>query len=472
MRELNEVLQGMSAVEFSTRAMFDFKFFVERVFGDEVPEYVNEVVRDILDVLSDDTKDGIAIQIPRGHSKTWSFTMNFAVWMLWRNDNFRMCLASSALTQAEDFMDEIQGRLKDNDFFKGSIPNMTKHAWNKSKTTFNNGSRYIVRPFSDTIRGTHVNAFFLDDILREGQMTIEELAKVFWGILYPTVQTKGGKIIFVGTPMSIGDLFSELETKSSFVVKKYQAVSTDESGNWIRPLWPSKFSLEKLRKIKDTMSPMFFEREYMCNPLAGSAGIFGAELIKRQSDSYEIPERRLNCNYYLGIDIALSSQARADFTVFVVIEKDEKGKLWMRRLERYKGVDTHFIIDRAKELDRIFQFVKLMPENRGLSQGIVMDMQNTKLHPQIALRTEGFITTKNNKEALISNLSQQLSSGNLHLIPNDILLKEMMAFSKVIDKSGKETFEGIGEHDDTVMALGIAVNAAFSVLGEYFIDFV
>jgi len=465
-------LDELRKVDIATKAMFDFKFFVENVFNAEIPDFINEIVKEILNVLNDESKDGIAIILPRGHSKTWSITMFFAIWMMWRQDNFRMCLTSSVLDQAESFMNEIQNKIRSSHFFDDILPQNTKKAWSSTRTYFTNESKYIIKTFNDSIRGTHVNLFFCDDILREGKLSSDEISKIFWGVLYPTIQTRGGKIILVGTPLYIGDLFSEIATKPSFKVKKYQAVITDENGNWIKPLWEKKFSLEKLAKIKETMSPILFEREYMCNPIAGSAGIFGPDILKRQSDSFEISIPKKGCNYYLGIDIALSSQARADYTVFTVIEKDENNHFWVRRLERYKGVSPGFIIERTEELDKIFNFIKIAPEDRGLSQGIVIDMKNINLHPQIAPKVEGFVTTKNNKELIISNLSQHLNIGDLHILPNDVLFNELSSFCKVIDKNGKETFEGVGEHDDTVMSLGIALNAALSLFGEYFIDFV
>jgi len=49
----------------------------------------------------------------------------------------------------------------------------------------------------------------------------------------------------------------------------------------------------------------------------------------------------------------------------------------------------------------------------------------------------------------------------LLFIPNHpILIKELMAFGIKKDNYGKETWEGLGAHDDTVMSLAFAYDAA------------
>ena len=46
-------------------------------------------------------------------------------------------------------------------------------------------------------------------------------------------------------------------------------------------------------------------------------------------------------------------------------------------------------------------------------------------------------------------------------------------FDKVVDeRSGKESYEGVGTHDDTVISLGLAMFGASQILGDYSIEFV
>ena len=78
----------------------------------------------------------------------------------------------------------------------------------------------------------------------------------------------------------------------------------------------------------------------------------------------------------------------------------------------------------------------------------------------------GFLTNKNNKEELISHLLSGFQCNNLFILNNPIIIKELSAFGLKKDvRTGKETYEALGGHDDTVISLGLAYEAATVLSG-------
>jgi len=244
------------------RMTLDFPYFAEEVLGYKFATFHKEQ----MNAVSDGRNRYVFIISPRGHLKTTLFSIAYPIWRLYtsRKKNLRICLTSSALDQSWDAMEFVQNKIEENDYLRELMPVHREKAWNKSETTLTNGNKYFVKPFNDTIRGTHVDYYINDDILREEGTTQEQIKTKFWSLITPCIQTRKGQLVVVGTPMTIDDLLHELKEKPDWKGLHYKAVVLDDSGNWMEPLWKERFSLTELREIKRNMGNLLFEREYMC----------------------------------------------------------------------------------------------------------------------------------------------------------------------------------------------------------------
>jgi hypothetical protein len=281
----------------------------------------------------------------------------------------------------------------------------------------------------------------------------------------------------VGTPLTFDDLLAEItgmneETNQplhpEFTWKKYSAVITDAEGNWIKPLWEANFSLDELKNIRSAMGPLAFDREYLCNPFAGSSGVFTREILSSQLHGDKRLSPREGCNYYLGVDVAISKAIKADFSAFSIIEKREDGLYYQIWTERIKGRTTQEQIERIRELHRLMHFSTIVIEKRGLSEGMVKDiLDDGELKSFIV----PFTTTHNTKEGLITRLQGCLASKQLFVLDDDVQLKELQAFGikEKKDSMGvnKICFESLCGHDDTVIALALSYEGASKMMGQF-----
>jgi len=433
--------------QLSARSNMDFIFFCEHILGFKMSDFHKEPIQYIYN------NRFILIIWPRGHLKTTIWSIAYCIWRLWKEKNIEIGIVSSALEQSQKIIEEIQTRIEDNEFLEGLIPKNKQETWNKSQLNTENKNKCYQKPFNSTSRGTHVDYLICDDILREENLSQEQIKDYFWSIFYPTVQTRRGQIIMVGTPMTTMDLFSELATTSDWKVVKKACVKVNDSGQWIEPTW-ERFTLEELQNIKDKMGSLRFEREYMCNPLGGGATIFKNIKIGTHSElDKPLPEEE----YYIGCDIAMQTGVKRDFLVFSIIGKNTKtGMIKQRKLERYKGWGEEQIIQRIVELNSKFRPEKIMVENIGLSVGLVRTLKGMS-----GLPIEGFLTNKIGKEELISAINVGFETGVVEVLNNTIQYNELIAFKAKEDpRTRKMTYEGVGEHDDTVIALGLALYGA------------
>ena len=470
MRTKEEIYNGCTNEEFQVKAIFDFSYFIERTFGRRLASFHREQ----LEVTN--RGRNICVISPRGHLKTTIFSVYFSLWKLYTEPKTHIMLVSSTIKQAQDIMSTIQGLIDENELLKDMVPSNRFESWNKSEINTSMGGKLQVLPFNDTIRGHHVNYAIWDDIIRESKLSQEDCKKLFWSVGYPCTQTKKGKNVVVGTPLTADDLLAEITGDDDegkplhpeFVSVKYSAVITDEEGNWIRPLWEENFTLEELRNIRSAMGPLSFDREYLCNPFAGSAGVFTREILTSQLHSGKSMEPDPHCLYFLGVDVAISKAIKADYSAFSVLEKRPDGMFYQVWLDRRKGKSTQEQIGIVRDLHRKFHFTNIIIEKRGLSEGMVKDMLDDG---ELRSITIPFVTTHNTKEGLITRLQGALASKQLFILDEDIQLKELQAFGikEKLDTMGvrKVCFESLSGHDDTVIALALSYEGASKLIGKF-----
>ena len=465
----------MDVANFQARCNFDFPFFAENVLGINEPIELGSFHKKAMKVVELSSNRFILIIFPRGHLKTTIFSEAYPIWRLWRERNIEIAVTSSALEQSQRIIMKTQDRIEDNEFLKELVPKSRKFTWNKSFLNTNNRNQYYMKPFNDTSRGTHVDYLILDDILRSENITQEQIKEIFWSIFFPTTQTRRGQMIIVGTPMTYDDLFRQIENPDEGVKKvlkefefkiiRESAVIINKNGVWLRPLWKERFSLDELKSFKAVMGSLRFSREYLCKPLGTGYSIFKGDLFQPITEGgiihsdKELNEPEGGWTYYLGWDSAFETGKKADYLVYSII--GEKGNILKQvRQERYKGWDIPKQIKRAEELETIFNFKGMCLEKTG-SVGLFKEAQK---NPRLKTKLIGF-DAQHHKEDLISHLQAKCETKTLWILNNPILIDEMQSFG-IKESRGKYKIVGLGKHDDTVIALGLALESAMSKVGR------
>jgi len=449
-------MQELEQASLALACRYDFRLFSEKILKLEFDDFHIECINKILE------GNDILLELPRGHGKT---TLNkaFIIWKLWREQKYRILIASSSLEQSAVIMEEIQDVIEETPELKSLVPKQKNdRTWNSKEIWLTNGNRFFRRPFTDSARGPHVNLLILDDILRTEDITDEKMHEILHGIFFPMTETLKGQKVIVGTPMRIDDEFSRIKQDPYFTAIHKEGVITDSTGKWIEPLWKKNRTLQDLERTRLQMGNLMFSREIMCNPLAGGSSLFTEEQLRHVHNDGESLAAKKNCSYYCGWDVAMATGG--DSTVFTVLEKDSKGFYNQVRMERYSGWTDKEQIGRFKELHKKFNFTKALIEENGLSKGMAIELTENDVNTRSF--TESFFTNRNKKEELISGLQGALDTKTLFLLDNPILLKELRSFGIKKDKTGKETYEALSGHDDCVISLALALKAGMLSKGR------
>ena len=479
MRNVTEILRGSEFIEedfdaFWFACSLSYPFFAKHVLGFEVADFHED-----WDAICQRFKR-VCIIAHRGSGKTFWFAGMF-IWKAAFNRDKEYLIVSNNLEHSKYILKVIKQLITENELLKQLAPSNRSTAWRQTEIQTTTNCTFYVRTFSENIRGLHPDEALCD----EGQNYQDK--SIFWQVISPTVQLKGGKIYVVGTTRSFGDLLMELLNENEeYFSQKYPAII--ESKGKKEPLWSAKYTLEdkdifgrtSLPKVKREIGAINFEQEFMLNPVSSQTGLFPYEEIIRNLDNtqqfreYAQPNKR----YVIGMDVAYSKAVRGDFSVIMVLEIDSERNKVIAYIERFKGKPPREQKEILKNIIGRFHPYRVIIDEKGVGEGFLRDLKEEVTSTQIEGKSYNQPEAKND---LLKNLKNEFTNDRItipHLTEHpftyqktEILKKELEETGWVI-KNNKAKIEGLGKHDDTVMALALANFGAEGSVGKVGISFI
>ena len=195
--------------------------------------------------------------------------------------------------------------------------------WTERRFTIANGVTFGALGTGDSIRGIQVknnrpDYIVIDDLYDDDDLhsmfNIEKINSWFWSSVYKAVPKSGNKCIHIqGTAINKFDLLHQLENKSSWVFRKFQAILDDVSKT---VLWPEAETYEKLMQDKENMGSVIFERELMNNCRDSETQIIKDHWIKYHDD---IPSDEKVVLKIAGNDPSIGAKENSDYTALATI---------------------------------------------------------------------------------------------------------------------------------------------------------
>ena len=459
-----------------------YGFFLEHVLGANVDSpVIKEAVKvhSNRPVTSERGSSKVVVEAPRGHSKTFSWTKAPALWIAYKGsfktpggeihtEGVELLLVSSSLGQAIDILRDMKRIIVRNEMLQHLEPS-TEHfeefgedqydikreekEWRSKSITTTTDVSIKVKPFTSRIRGKHIDAIFLDDVLSDNKSNEKE-KQIFYEVISPIVENRKGYLQLVGTPSSHDDLIEELMGRDSiYYTNKFKAIKDDGE-----PLWPWKWNIEGLKQKKREIGPTRFSKEYMCDPIAPGEQFFDYEkcvkpVLDESKEYYKInPNNRefKDWRFYVALDVALGDKKDSDFNVWTVIGVDSDQRKYLVDIVRKRVVSPEKIKEMFYRLYDIYGFEKAYFEKNAQGEGLKNILKTSKLGGLI----EPFDTTGKSRPKILSNLQAEMFSRKIVIPYHEVLLDELKSFK---NRNGK--LRG-GKHDDIVMSLAICNYAA------------
>lgn len=293
---------------------------------------------------------------PRGHGKSTIGDVDFCITKVLRNPDIRIMIGSKTQTQASAFLKEIRTHFEQNvNLIRifGDWKKSRDNVWNDKEFTVNR--RTVIKKeatvsalgASGAVVSKHFDIIIGDDLVGFENARTEAQRKVlkewFYSSLYPTLEPDG-EIHILGTRYSPMDLYEDLIKSKNYKVNVQQAI-TIKDGQEVS-LWESKFSLEKLRSIREEAGLIIFNMQYQNNTELAKGKIFKYKYFKHFEEyevDYALNRGRVKVldaqgvpfwipvRIYMGADLAISEDETSnnDYFVLTVIGVDKNKNVYV-----------------------------------------------------------------------------------------------------------------------------------------------
>lgn len=422
----------------------------------------------------------IAVNAARDHSKSTFFSYAYPIWRAWSEPGCEIYIFSKTLEQAMEFLDiivhgknnlagitgtpELEHLLPMSATGRATAGTRVK----RTDVKLTNGSRIRAVGYGKAIRGAHPKYIVLDDPLNDEDMWSETQRKKhieYFKSAIVNMVPPNGQLCVVGTPYHVADLYGFLRKNPKYVFRRYPGIVKATDGTE-RALFPWRWTVEALKSKLVEIGSVTFAREILCDPITDDIAIFPSYLfpplqttqLKMRPNLASI--RAAGWTTFMGVDIARSASVGADYFVIFVQAKDQLGNRIILDIRRTKGLPFNKQLDEIKLAAEMYDPALVFIESNVMQQVYTDEMRRTTDVP-----VREFVTTAQNKYPLdkgVPSLRILLENQKI-IIPwgdaysrrvGGIWIEEATQFGFVEGK-----LQGIGEHDDTVMAWWICEEA-------------
>ena len=368
----------------------------------------------------------VAVAAPRGHAKSTVVSLAYLLTaVLFRNSQF-VLLLSDTEGQAKDFLGDIKKEFQSNEDIISlfQIKELTRDTETDIivKCTDGYQFRIIAKGSEQKVRGLKWNHkrpdLIIGDDLENDEIVMnpdrrEKFRNWMMKALIPCLSPTG-KVRIVGTILHLDSFLARVCPIDGQMYSKRESlklVNTNPRAMWksvvytahignnpndIRGkediLWSERFDksyfIEKYNEAIEIGLPEAYAQEQLNRPLDDSNAMFRkadfAPMV--QEDKEAIAGGTKPLTHYCGVDLAISQNTRADFSVFQVVGMDAKGYLYHRKtikarmdgleivntlLELQKNFNLQWI---AVEQDKIGKTVGSFLREKMLETGIIISL--------------------------------------------------------------------------------------------------
>lgn len=426
------------------------------------------------------TSDRICVLAPRDHGKSFFWNKAFPIW----KGAFGMpgqigYIFSVNQDKANEMLQILVEELTSNPKLAWLVPVDWERRWSKRRIRLTTGVEIRARGFGVKVRGGHPHWIVCDDILSDDNIYSEMIrnkAIDYYLSAITNMVVPGGQIATIGTPMHQADLYAHLRDSGRYKMWEKPAIHPVTG----KALWPARYNEALLADRKQEIGSVRFTREFLVRPMSDDMSLFPSYLFdgepfRQRNVKMGMPLgfwQALGVRCYIGVDIALSAETGADYLVIFVVGVDGDGNRWVVDIHRAKGVpyarQLDLIVEYSRRYDASLVFVEANQAQRVWGDELIRttDIPIKKFTTigkgKGAGKSMSQTANKNDLEKGVPSLRPLLENKKWRCPQGDaqsvekarIWIAEMNAFSWI---NGK--VQGVGSHDDTVMACWIAEQA-------------
>lgn len=313
--------------------------FCEAADNNYVAGWFHEELCKVLEQAYLDIQSGkevrLIIEVPPRHGKSETATIKFPAWVLGKDPTIPIIVASYSSDLSEDFGMKTRDLMNSDvyqEFFDTKLREDSK-AKGKWLTQKNGG--YTATGVGGSITGKGGKILITDDPIKNREEANSDLIRNkiwdWWTSTWYTRQEGNSAMIVIMTRWHLDDLVGRLQQQQADLEKagetnidrwqivRFPAIAEeDEKFRKINePLWPQKFTIEKLRTIENSIGVLDFQALYQQRPLSEKNQKFKQEYF-RYFEEHDLPKKM---TIDITVDPAISKKKNACNTSIIAVGK-------------------------------------------------------------------------------------------------------------------------------------------------------
>lgn len=297
----------------------------------------------------------------------------------------------------------------------------------------------------DSLRGESLDYLVLDECAY--------MAEAAWTeALRPTLADRRGRAVFVSTPNG-----------RNWFWRVWMFAQHDDSGEWQGWHFPTSanpfIAPAEIEAARKSLSERAFRQEFLAEFIEDGGGVFRRVRDAATAEPADRIQRDEKTNapheYAIGVDWGKHN----DFTVLAVMDLTTQSLVHM---DRFNQIDYTVQAGRLRALAERFNPLTIIAESNSMGEPLIEQLQRD------GLPVRGFQTTNASKTNAIEALALAFERAEVRIIDDPVLIDELQAYEMTRLPGGMIRYSAPdGMHDDTVMALALAWQAAATGAIEY-----
>lgn len=281
----------------------------------------------------------------------------------------------------------------------------------------------------DVARGRKYRRVIIDEAAM-----VANLVDVWQYTLRPTLADFGGDAWFLSTPRGRNGFWQMYQWG--------QDAAQPDWRSWQMPSTVGVLAQSEIDEMRRAMPERVFRQEILAEFLDDGGGVF--RRVSEAATSTALERGEAGGQYVIGVDWGKLN----DWTVVTVLDADSRRMVY---LDRFNQIDYAVQLGRLQAVCQRFAPYALVVERNSIGEPLIEQLQ------RLGLPVVPFQTTNATKAQIIDALALAFEQGALSILPEPVLLGELMAYEMERTGTGLLRYGAPdGGHDDCVMSLALA----------------
>jgi predicted phage terminase large subunit-like protein len=232
--------------------------------------------------------DRLMIFMPPRHGKSELASRRFPAWYMGRNPDKQIIAASYNSDLASDFGREVRNIIRTNEFSRLFNVKLAEDSRAAGRWNTDAGGAYVAAGVGTAVTGRGAHILLIDDPVKDREEAESELRReTIWNWYTSTAYTRlmpGGAVILIQTRWHEDDLGGRLLEAENNGGDKWVKVNLPAIKDG-QALWPERYNVDALKRIKAAIGPRDFEALYQQNPTPDDGTFFLRNWFKRHDDA-------------------------------------------------------------------------------------------------------------------------------------------------------------------------------------------